>query len=525
MVTSTSRRWLAALGGVMAVFAGVALAAWLVLPALAPSVARAPQDAVPQDVLDPKAIESWADEVFGKVLAEHRFSGLGFTVTQGDEILFIKGSGYQDWASRTPVMPDRTQFRIASLTKTFVATAVVQLLERGQIASLDDPANKYLKRIQFKQNGGEDITIWDLLTHRAGFGATQPVHVDPYTLTLPVPGEVLAANMPDFARPRDTISVYCNYCWGMLGILTEDVSGKTLPEYLRDHILVPLGMHNTELGLTRTPNATSITQYAFVPDGPAVALPYPTTSPLSPAAGAMLSTPADMSKWLIANIQEGAGAGGAVLSPESWKLMHTRHRGNHAETNGFGAAFFIYDYNGEKVMEHYGSLQHRSMEFMLMDKKVGIFVTMAGGGKPGPRAEIVASAPAAVRGAVKPAVSHSGVRGLILDHFLGPLPYREDLEVDVAKYVSRYRDIPRTPRPTQQPNEVTVAASGDGGLIIGGRGVYRPSGDHVFTLERPLELEAGFSVSNRYVFATDASGKVTGMFGHVNAGGYERLPE
>lgn len=503
----------------------MSVARFILAACLAFTTSLAASDGVPKNLLQAKAIEAWADGVFGKALAEHRFSGLGITVTEGDKVLFTKGYGFQDWSAKTPVAPDRTQFRIASLTKTFVATGIVQLLERGQIRSLDDPANKYLKRFQFKPNAGQDITIWDLLTHRAGFGTPPQIQVDNDTLKLPVPAALLAAYVPDYARPRDTVSVYCNYCWGMLGVMIEDISGKTLPQYLRDHIFSPLDMNNTELSVARAPNATTITQYAFVPGGPALATAYPLTTVMTPGAGAVISTPADMAKWLIANVSEGGGPADKVLTPKSWKLMHTRHRGNHPETNGFGAAFFIYDYNGEKVMEHYGSLQHRSMEFMLMDSKVGIFVTMAGGGEPGPRADVRAAIPQAVKGAVKPQISHSGVRALILDHFLGPLPFTTDSKADVSKYVGRYRDIPRTPSASQSPDEITVAASGDGGLIIGGRGVYRPSGKEVFTLDRPLELEAGFMEANRYVFATDAAGKVTALYQHVNAGGYERVGE
>ncbi|MGE4063745.1 MAG: serine hydrolase domain-containing protein [Rhodospirillaceae bacterium] len=500
-----------------------AIARIVLIASLALASPLAAQEGVAKNLLAPKAIEAWADDVFGKALKEHRFSGLGITVTEGDKVLFTKGYGYQDWAAKSPVSPDRTQFRIASLTKTFVATGIVQLLERGQIKSLDDPANKYLKRFQFKPNGGQEVTVWDLLTHRAGFGTPPQVQVDNDTLKLPVAASLLAAYVPDYARPRDTVSVYCNYCWGMLGVMIEDLTGKTLPDYLRDHIFTPLGMNNTELSVARTQPAGTITQYAFVPDGPALATAYPLTTVMTPGAGAVISTPADMAKWLIANVTEGSGAGNKVLTRKSWQLMHTRHRGNHPAASGFGAAFFIYDYNGEKVLEHYGSLQHRSMEFMLMDSKVGIFVTMAGGGQPGARADVRGAVPAAVTGRVAPQVSHSGVRALILDHFLGALPFTKDPKTDVSKYVGRYRDIPRTPGATQEPDEITVAASGDGGLIIGGRGVYRASGNDVFTLDRPLDLEAGFMEANRYVFGTDAAGKVAALYQHVNAGGYQRV--
>src|SRR4051812_8530770 len=81
--------------------------------------------------LDPAAVEQWADGVFGKMLDEYRFSAAAIAVTQGDHLVFAKDYGYGDWATKSPVMSERTQFRIASLTKTFTATAIAQLLEQG----------------------------------------------------------------------------------------------------------------------------------------------------------------------------------------------------------------------------------------------------------------------------------------------------------------------------------------------------------------------------------------------------------
>ena len=62
---------------------------------------------------------------------------------------------------------------------------------------------------------------------------------------------------------------------------------------------------------------------------------------------------------------------------------------------------------------------------------------------------------------------------------------------------------------------------GDGGLVIDGRGVYRPSGPNTFVLDRPIELEAEFSDANMFEFAADAQGMK--LFSHINAGGYEKI--
>jgi hypothetical protein len=278
-------------------------------------------------------------------------------------------------------------------------------------------------------------------------------------------------------------------------------------------------MTNTVLTNAPEPGANMVTQYAFVPNGRPVALPYPAISPYISYAGDVNSTAGDMAKWLIAHIQEGRGIEKPILAAKTFELMHRRHRGNHPDMSGFGMKFFTYDYNGERILEHYGSIQHRSLEIMMLDRKIGVFLTMAGGGPPGPRDRIpVDAGPAPITGSVEAAVSHSGARALIMEHFLGRLPFQQDVSVDSRKYIGRYQNI------ANRSGGILVEDSGDGGLVIDGRKVYRPSGPDTFTLDRTLPLEAGFGVSNKYVFVRTSSGAMR-MFGHVNAGGFEKVEE
>lgn len=479
---------------------------------------------VPAAKLQPAAIEKWADEAFSKIVADHRVSGLGFTIIQGDKVLFTKGYGYQDVATKKPFDPNVTQTRIASTTKQFIGVAVAQLLERGKIASLNDPVNKYLKRIQLPKNEGEDVLIWDLLTHRGGFaGNGTNLDFSPETIKMPLSADVIKPIMPSYARKRDTLSVYCNICSGVLGFMIEDLTGMGLADYLRENIYKPLGMTNTELAVSNTPPANMATQYAFVEGGVAVPLPYPTLSPHLAAAGSNVSTAADMSKWLIANITEGKGTGKALLNQKSWDLVHTQYRQNHPGTSGFGMHFFTYDYNGERMMEQYGSLQHYSMFFLLKDSNVGIFMTLIGGGAPRPNVQVPATG-VKVEGKVFPQMSHTGMRDLVLTHFLGPLTFQKDAKVDLTKYTGQYGNVTRSLNPPgQQQPLIEVKDSGDGGLIIDGRGTFRPAGPHTFVLEKPIELDAGFGASNRYVFAVDSAGVATGAFQHINAGKLERV--
>ncbi len=189
-------------------------------------------------------------------------------MVQGDRTLLTRGYGYADWAERSPVIPDETQFRIASITKTFTATAVAQLLERGLIKSLDDPANMYLKRTQLAQSFGEDVTVWDLLTHRAGYEDSS-LGRGAFGHELPLVPEVIAAATPQIVRKRDTVSVYSNFGVSILGIMIEDITGQLMEDYLRENIFQPLGMTNSLLmdGPERAPNL--VTPYNFTEDGSA----------------------------------------------------------------------------------------------------------------------------------------------------------------------------------------------------------------------------------------------------------------
>ncbi len=474
--------------------------------------------------LETAVVEKWADHTFGRMIAEHRVSGLAVSVTHGNDVIFKKGYGYADWANKVPVNADTSVFRIASLTKTFFGTAIAQLLERGQIESLDDPVNKYLKRVQLENPFGGEITIWDLLTHQGGLGRAQVrydgtgPHPDP-----PLPAEYIAEHTPPVVREPGTISIYCNPCSATLGFMVEDITGMTLQEYLNENIFQPLGMTHTEL--TNAPEAPSpavVTQYAFVPNGPPVALPYPPLTPYISYAGDTNSTAGDMANWLIAHTMEGEGTGPAILKPETFKLMHARKRGNHPDASGFGMQFFVYDYNGETVIEHYGSLNFRSMEFMMLDSKIGVFVTMAGGGEPSETEMAhVNNSLEPISGQVLPEVSHSGVRAVVLEHFLGKLPIPANVAADTSKYVGVYHNVPVDPNSEPSGQGRLVEATEDGGLIIGGVGVYRPSAPDTFALDKQLPLEAGFRENNKYVFAVGPSGAMR-MYPHINAGAMER---
>ena len=98
----------------------------------------------------------------------HHFAGAVVVVVRDGQIAFEKGYGFADFAERKPVDPARTLFRVASNSKMFVWTAVMQLAERGQL-DLHADVNRYLKGVQVPPTFSEPVTLEHLMTHTAGF--------------------------------------------------------------------------------------------------------------------------------------------------------------------------------------------------------------------------------------------------------------------------------------------------------------------------------------------------------------------
>jgi len=476
--------------------------------------------------LDKQAVEKWSDHLFKRMLDEYRISAGTIAVTQGDDVILTKAYGYSDW--RTGEKADAvSEFRIASLSKTFLATAVAQLLERGLIKTLDDPVNLYLKRLVIAPFNGKHVTIRDLVTHTGGFGRTGTIPNDPRP-HAPLTVQMIIDTMPPVVREPGTLSIYCNACNGVLGIMVEDLTGELLADYMQTNIFGPLGMQNSYLENTGKPGSRIVTQFAFAPGQAPLALPYPASgSPYTYASGAINSTADDMAKWLISNIQQGNGSGPKLVKPETYQLLHTRQRGNHPQTNGFGMGFFSYPYEGEHVLEHYGSITFRSLQLMLLNRKIGVFISVAGGGPIKDLKGMISGEAIAVDALVMAAASHSGMRASILEYFLGPLTIPNQEEAyDLSKLIGNYDRIQEDPNvaPAEGAGIQVVLSEDHSGLYIGEYGVYRPISEDTVVLDGTLPLEAGFSVGNRYSFAWNQDG-VLQMFPHINAGGYQRRPE
>ena len=295
-----------------------------------------------------------------EVLNRHAAVGLAVGVVRNGGLEFFHGHGMADIASRTPVTED-TVFRIASITKTFTAIAVLQLWEQG-IIDLDAPANDYLcaYRLVPAKATFRPVTVRHLLTHTAGI--RELLHLsgllrmrdlgETVKLGRPVPSlaEYYKGGLRIDAEPG-TRFMYTDHGFATLGQIVEDVSGLPLDRYFREHIFEPLGMAGSDLLRSERVMTHLATGYKLRSHG---VMAVTDRQSVTLGAGSIYSTPGDMARYLAALLGGGANGHGRVLEPATLASMFEPHYQTDPRVPGMGLAFWRSYLGAHLAVEHPG---------------------------------------------------------------------------------------------------------------------------------------------------------------------------
>lgn len=345
--------------------------------AVSAAVQSTPEPLHPAPELTRADLESWLDGYLPGALQRSDMAGAVVVVVKDGEILFQKGYGYADMALHTPVDPATTVFRIASISKTFAATAVMQLVEQGKL-DLDRDVNAYLD-FKIPDAWGKPITLRNLMTHTAGFDDLQKGSspIDPRWY-VPL-DEFLKRRSPNRITAPGTIPAYSNYGVALASYILQRVSGEVYEDYLERHIFEPLGMRHTTcrqpLPEVLRPSLAKAYRLASGPAQPFELLNVR-------AAGCISSTGTDMAHFMIAHLQEGRFGEQRILKPQTARLMHSTVFKPSPHINGLAMIFFEDNYNGEHIIGHDGDTKgfHSNMQLFL-NRDIGIFVDFNADGR------------------------------------------------------------------------------------------------------------------------------------------------
>ena len=338
----------------------------------------------PQKAIDQKDLESFLDKFFAEQMPKYKVPGAVFVMVKDGKVFVAKGFGYADVEKKKPVDPDKTLFRAYSISKSFTATAVMQLVERGEL-KLDEDVNKYLKRFKIKDNFTEPVKLADLLTHRAGFTDTdvimQLAQGEYRILDL---GEYLKKNLPPRSKAPGKFE-YSNFGAALAGFIVEEVSGEPFSEYIEKHIFKPLEMRRSTFILPSQLPAQTVSNFAAsyaIENGVSRKMKFEESDfSVAPAAN-LLTTGTDLAKFMIAHLQNGRYKNARILSEASAKMMHEPWLFNTDAKKDFGYGFFWRTENGERVMFHAGGYQFGNVNLMQLvpEHNAGFFLSFTHGG-------------------------------------------------------------------------------------------------------------------------------------------------
>lgn len=335
---------------------------WIVLgaPATAPTVR-----------LSEAEVGAALDEIVAEHLRTTGVPGVVVTVTQGQRAVLVRGWGLADLETDRPMDPESTLVRIASLSKTFTATAAAQLEDAGRL-DLDADVNRYLRRRRVPEAFREPVTVRHLLAHTSGFINFNCGRVSQRAFAPEDFEDFIARTMPPQMHPPGTATLYTNHGNALAGLVIQDLVGVAFSDHVRASIFEPLGMRATRYYLD--PSQPELARSYDVDDS-GNARPWPYEHFGTIPASAVHTTARDMAPYLMLHAGNGTVAGNTVLSAAAMTKMRTPHATVHEALPEYHYAFAPTQILLRPARAHGGSVPAFLSRMAVFDEAgVGVFV-------------------------------------------------------------------------------------------------------------------------------------------------------
>jgi CubicO group peptidase (beta-lactamase class C family) len=264
------------------------------------------------------------DSVLEEIITRWGIPGLAVGIVDENKIAYSRCLGVQSLDTRTPVT-ENSIFCVASIGKCFVATAVMQLVERGAL-QLDTPVVEYLPYFRLEDPRYWQITLRQILSHTSGM---PDMDESEYQILVehPETDEGAAERYVRGLYTRKMIAnpgekfFYSNIAYNVLGDLIAKVSGQTFEDYMREHILRPAGMVDSTFFSPEVPMDRLAMPHIRAPEM-IVSPVYPYHRADAPASF-LHTTITDMCGWAITSMNRGTNGGEQILSSAGYESMWT----------------------------------------------------------------------------------------------------------------------------------------------------------------------------------------------------------
>ena len=345
---------------------------------ISPAESSPPADATPAtpapaESIDVAAMQDFLDGFFATAMESLHVPGAVFVFVENGQVVFEKGYGFANLATKARVDPATTLFQIASVSKLFTATAAMQLYEQGKL-QLDADVNTYLTTFKIPETFPKPVTLRSLMTHTAGFDE-RGIGMAARTAKEWIPlSDYLQARMPPRVRPVGDGASYSNHGVALEGFIVEQIAGVSFNDYIAKNIYQPLGMTHSTFAIIDPLPPTLAQGYRF--NGLDYE-PEPHLYNNMIPAGGLLTTGGDIARFMIAHLQNGQYGDARILGEATAKEMHTRQYSPDPRMQGSAGQFFEDNVNGYAAIQHSGDLPgFASLLYLIPEKNAGFFVSM-----------------------------------------------------------------------------------------------------------------------------------------------------
>ena len=319
-------------------------------------------------------VNAWLDGKLPDALKNGDIPGAVVTVVKDGQVVTTRGYGWSDTGASggnpVAVDPQKSLFRVASISKIPTSISAMQLVEQGKL-DLDTDISAYLD-FEIERRFDEPLTLRHLLTHSAGFEERWKVvpttDLEAYVKNDP-PAQVFAPG---------TTPAYSNYGMALAGYIVQRVSGQPFETYVREHVLEPAGMTSSTYEQPLPKDMADLLGPGYTSTGEEV--PFELMGDF-PAGSLTVSAP-DFAAFMNAQLSRSP----KLLREETWEQMWSpglgeERLGNRAKAGEMGLGYFELSRHGQRIVEHSGDIPGWHSKFELYpEEKTGIFISYNGEG-------------------------------------------------------------------------------------------------------------------------------------------------
>jgi len=315
------------------------------------------------------------EEKVQEIKSAFNVPGLAVGVIKEGKVIYAKGIGVQDFITQNPLSTESV-YHMASVSKPFVATAIMQLREQGKI-ELDKKLIEYLPYFTMKDDRYKDISIRHLLTHSSGIPDVEDYEWDkPQYDDDAIERYSRSFKLKELDFSPGEKYKYSNSAFNILGDVIRKVSGMTFENYTKKFIFEPTGMKNTTFYRPEVPKKTATKPHTLDSNLKInVETVYPYNRIHAPSS-TLHSNISDMLLWAKVSLNKGKIGKHQIYSEESYKLLTSSQR-KISENTSLALSWFISPIKDYKLISHNGKDTGYSTHFSFVPEKQFAIVLMA----------------------------------------------------------------------------------------------------------------------------------------------------